>query len=230
MKKYSCIVVEDEPASQEILKRYINDFPQLELKSVCNNAFEAGEVLRKEAIHILFLDINMPRLSGMEFYRSMPDPPPVIFTTAYPEFAVNGFEVNAVDYLVKPFPFDRFVKAVNKFLESSRDSSDPVAGYLMLMADKKMHKVDFSNVLFVEGMGDYVKVHTLTKTLIVHLTLQKLQGQLPNEKFLRIHKSFIISLARLEYIEGNMAIINKQQIPIGQTYRNEFLSMLQKRS
>jgi DNA-binding LytR/AlgR family response regulator len=230
MKKYSCVIVEDEPASQEILKHYINDFPQLELKSVCSNAFEAGDVLRKEIIDILFLDINMPRLSGMEFYRSLTDPPPVIFTTAYPEYAVNGFEVNAIDYLVKPFPFDRFVKAVNKFLDSSHVSSDPVAGYLMLMADKKMHKVDYNNVLFAEGMGDYVKVHTIAKTLIVHLTLQKLQEQLPGDNFLRIHKSFIISLARLEYIEGNMAIINREKIPIGQTYRNEFLSLLQKRS
>jgi DNA-binding LytR/AlgR family response regulator len=229
MKKITCLIVEDEPASQEILKKYVGDFPALELKGVCSNAFEAGEMLQKEGVDLLFLDINMPRLSGLEFYRSLSEPPSVIFTTAYPEFAVNGFEVNAVDYLVKPFAFDRFVKAVNRAADALRGKSEGVAGYLMLLADKKMHKIDFDNLLFVEGMGDYVKVNTTTKTLVVHITLQKLQEQLPGEKFLRIHKSFIISLARLEYIEGNMAIINKQQIPIGQTYRADFLSVLQTR-
>lgn len=228
MKKITCLIVEDEPASQELLKRYVSDFPGLDLKGVCNNAFEAGEMLLQQSIDLIFLDINMPRLSGLEFYRSLSDPPSVIFTTAYPEFAVNGFEVNAVDYLVKPFPFDRFVKAVNRFADASRGRSE-TSGYLMLMADKKMHKIDFDNLLYMEGMGDYVKVNTTTKTHIVHITLQKLQDQLPTATFLRIHKSFIISLARLEYIEGNMAIINKQQIPIGQTYRAEFLSLLQSR-
>ncbi len=229
MKNISCLIVEDEPASQEILKKYVVDFPALDLKGVCSNAFQAGESLQKEEIDLLFLDINMPRLSGLEFYRSLTNPPPVIFTTAYPEYAVSGFEVNAVDYLVKPFPFDRFVKAVNRFIDSVRTKSSSLEGYLMLMADKKMHKIDFNTVLFAEGMGDYVKVHTNSKTLVVHITLQKLQEQLPSENFLRIHKSFIISLARLEYIEGNMAIVNKQQIPIGQTYRAEFLSLFQKK-
>ena len=221
-------MVEDEPASQEILKRYIADFPKLECAQVCNNAFEAGDTLRKVPIDVIFLDINMPRLSGIQFYRSLINPPPVIFTTAYPEHAVDGFELNAIDYLVKPFPFDRFVKAVNKFVDSMGQSGSPV-GYIMLMADKKMHKIDFEGILFVEGMGDYVKVHTGKMTLIVHMTLQKLQEQLPAETFTRIHKSFIISLLRLEYVEGNMAIVNKQQIPIGQTYRSDFLSLLQNR-
>jgi DNA-binding LytR/AlgR family response regulator len=137
--------------------------------------------------------------------------------------------VNAIDYLVKPFAFDRFVKAVNRFTDSLKIKPGSLAGYLMLMSDKKMHKTGYNDILFVEGMGDYVKVHTTSKMLVVHITLQKMQEQLPVDNFLRIHKSFIISLARLEYIEGNMAIINKQQVPIGQTYRNEFLSLLQTR-
>lgn len=230
MKKITCLIVEDEPASQELLRKYVNDFSGLDLRGVCSNAFEAGEKLQQESIDLLFLDINMPRLSGLEFYRAQNNPPPVIFTTAYPEYAVNGFEVNAIDYLVKPFPFDRFVKAVNRFTDMSRSRPHPLTGYIMLMADKKIHKIDHKNILFVEGMGDYVKVHADDKKLIVHITLQKLQEQLPGENFQRIHKSFIISLARLEYIEGNMAIIGKEQIPIGQTYRADFLTLLQKRS
>jgi DNA-binding LytR/AlgR family response regulator len=229
MKKIACLIVEDEPASQDILKKYVSDFPGLELKGICSNAFEAGEKLLSEHVDLVFLDINMPRLSGLEFYRSLTDPPAVIFTTAYPEYAVNGFEVNAIDYLVKPFAFDRFVKAVNRFTDGFKTKPGSLAGYLMLMSDKKMHKTAYNDILFVEGMGDYVKVHTTSKMLVVHITLQKLQEQLPVDNFLRIHKSFIISLARLEYIEGNMAIINKQQVPIGQTYRNEFLSLLQTR-
>lgn len=221
-------MVEDEPASQEILRRYIADFPRLECAQICGNAFEAGEALRRTSIDIIFLDINMPRLSGIEFYRSLTNPPPVIFTTAYPEHAVDGFEVNAVDYLVKPFPFERFLRAVNKFIDSA-DPSFAHGGYMMLMADKKMHKIDFDSVLFMEGMSDYVKIHTIGTTLIVHITLQKLQEQLPPKGFPRIHKSFIISLSWLEYVEGNMAIVNKQQVPIGQTYRSDFLSLLQNR-
>src|SRR5688500_725004 len=223
MKKITCMIVEDEPVSQEILIRYLQDYDSLELLAVCNNAIEASQKLGSIEPDLLFLDIAMPRLSGLDFYKSLSNPPYVIFTTAYPEYAVNGFEVNAIDYLVKPFAFDRFVKAVNRFTDSCKTTPDSLAGYLMLMADKKMHKTSYNDILFAEGMGDYVKVHTTSKILVVHITLQKLQEQLPVDNFLRIHKSFIISLARLEYIEGNMAIINKQQVPIGQTYRNEFL-------
>ena len=229
MKKISCLVIEDEPASQEILRKYISDFPQLECRHYCSNAFEAADILRSDRIDLIFLDINMPRLSGMEFYKSLVNPPAVIFTTAYAEYAAEGFEVNAVDYLVKPFPFDRFLKAVNKYIDIKE--SKPLADeYILLMADKKMHKVDVSSILFAEGMSDYVKVHTDKMTLIVLITLQKLQEQLPGYLFKRIHKSFIISIDRLEYVDGNFVVINKHQIPIGQTYRSEFLSFLQQRS
>ncbi|MEJ1237676.1 LytTR family DNA-binding domain-containing protein [Chryseolinea sp. T2] len=229
MKRISCLVVEDEPASQEILRKYINDFPQLECRQYCSNAFEAADVLRTDSVDLIFLDINMPRLSGMQFYRSLVDPPAVIFTTAYAEHAAEGFDVNAVDYLVKPFPFDRFIKAVNKFIDLT-ESKPGTDEYILLMADKKMHKVYLSSILFAEGMSDYVKVHTEKMTLIVLMTLQKLQEQLPPTHFKRIHRSFIISLGRLEYIDGNFVVIDKHQIPIGQTYRSEFLTFLQQRS
>ncbi|MGC3948608.1 MAG: LytTR family DNA-binding domain-containing protein [Chryseolinea sp.] len=227
MMRISCLVIEDEPASQAILKKYIDDFPRLECIRYCSNAFEAGDVLQHDRVDLIFLDINMPRLSGMQFYRSLMDPPAVIFTTAYPEYAAEGFEVSAVDYLVKPFPFDRFLKAVNKFIDQ-REATTPAENYVMLMADKKMHKVDFESILFVEGMGDYVKVFTERTTLIVLTTLQNLQEQLPGNIFRRVHKSFIISLNRLEYVDGNTVVIGKHQIPIGQTYRSEFLTSLQR--
>jgi DNA-binding LytR/AlgR family response regulator len=228
MIKISCMIVEDEPASQEILKRYITDYPALELTAVCSNAIEAGDKLREQSIDLIFLDITMPKISGLDFYRSLTNPPYVIFTTAYPEYAVSGFEVNAVDYLVKPFPFERFLKAMNKLQDLIQAHSKTASGFILLQAEKKMHKVNYDDLLFVEAMGDYVKVFTRDKLLIVHHTLQKLQELLPLTRFYRIHKSYIISLQGINYIEGNMVVINKHNIPIGQTYRADFIARLQK--
>lgn len=220
------MVVEDEPVSQELLKTYIADLPQLELVSVCSNAIAAGEDLRKMKVELIFLDINMPKLSGADFYAALINPPSVIFTTAYPEFAVNGFELNAVDYLVKPFPFDRFVKAVGKYMDQRKNVASP--SYIVLQADKKTYKINLTDIESIEAMGDYAKVKTVDKVLVVHQTLQRFSEQLPVTMFRRIHKSFIISLSKLQYIEGNMAAVAGQKIPIGQTYRSEFLDGLSK--
>jgi DNA-binding LytR/AlgR family response regulator len=229
MKNIRCIVVEDEPASQEVLKKYIADYPQLELAALCSHAIDAGEQLRKLSnIELIFLDITLPKISGLDFYRSLSNPPPVIFTTAYPEYAVNGFEVNAVDYLVKPFPFERFLKAMNKLQDQLKPNTPSFQDYILVQADKKTHKVNYDDILYMEAMGDYVKIFSAGKTLIVHHTLQKLQELLPSDRFFRVHKSYLISLQRIDYIEGNMVIINSTQFPIGQTYRGEFLARIQK--
>jgi DNA-binding LytR/AlgR family response regulator len=221
--KTTCMIIEDEPVSQELLRRYISDIPQLELTSVCSNAIEAGEELHKAKVDLLFLDINMPKLSGSDFYASLINPPAVIFTTAYPEFAVNGFELNAIDYLVKPFPFERFSKAVHKFFDQKKPFT-----FIVLQADKKTYKVDLDDIEYAEAMGDYVKVKTKSNILVVHQTLQRLLDQLPKESFKRIHKSFIISMSKMQYIEGNMAIVSGMKIPIGQTYRTELVAFLSK--
>jgi DNA-binding LytR/AlgR family response regulator len=227
--KITCMIIEDEPVSQEILMRYVKDYESLELLAVCNDAIEASEKLSSLRPDVIFLDITMPRLSGLDFYRSLSNPPPVIFTTAYPEYAVNGFEVNAVDYLVKPFPFDRFVKAVMKLRDVLQTSSKRDDQFIMLQADKKYHKVNVNEIQFLEAMGDYVKVFLSGKTLIVHQTLQRLFEQLPSTLFSRVHKSYVIALSKLEYVEGNMIIIGTNKVPIGQTYRNDFLNSLQKK-
>lgn len=219
------MIIEDEPVSQELLRRYISELPELELAAICSNAIAAGEELRKTKVDLLFLDVNMPKMSGPDFYASLIDPPAVIFTTAYPEFAVTGFELNAVDYLVKPFPFERFVKAVGKFLDQRKTKG---LSYIILQADKKTYKIDLSDIELIEAMGDYAKVKTKGNTLIVHQTLQKFADQLPAELFKRIHKSFIISISKLQYIEGNVAVVAAQKVPIGQTYRSEFLGKLSK--
>lgn len=226
--KITCMIVEDEPVSQEILKRYIEELESLNLVAICNDALEANHKLRTVRPDLLFLDISMPRLSGLDFYKSLVNPPEVIFTTAYPEYAVNGFEVNAADYLVKPFPFDRFVKAINKVQDLLRVSEPAEAPFLMLQADKKFHKVNVDDILLVEAMGDYVKVFLVNRTLIVHQTLQRLLDQLPPQQFHRVHKSYLISLGKMDYVEGNQIILKSHKVPIGQTYRSEFLTMLQR--
>jgi len=223
-----CLIVEDEPASQEILKAYIADYPNLSLVETCKNAFEANEVLMNRNIDLLFLDINMPGLSGMKFYQSLSHPPFVIFTTAYPEFALEGFEVDAVDYLLKPFPFDRFLKAVNR----AADRLKKVAGnqmkddFVLFKADKKIHKIFLSDIHYLEALGDYVKIHLKDRFIMVHETMQNLQNQLPEPPFCRIHKSFIVSVNKFSYIEGNSLQIGDQSIPIGNTYRDHFRELI----
>ena len=223
------MIVEDEPVSQEILMRYVQDYESLELAAICSNAIEASQKIASIDPDLLFLDIAMPKLSGLDFYKSLISPPHVIFTTAYPEYAVNGFEVNAVDYLVKPFSFERFVKAIGKVQTVMNVLSQTDTKFIRLQADKKIHNVDIGQILFLEAMGDYVKVVMQDKTLIVHQTLQKLIDQLPSQAFFRVHKSYAVSLNKLEYVEGNQIIIKSSRVPIGQTYRNDFLETLQKK-
>lgn len=229
MKKIRCMIVEDEPVSQEILMRYIQDYQSLELVAICSNAIEASQKIASIDPELLFLDIAMPRLSGLDFYKSLTNPPYVIFTTAYPEYAVNGFEVNAIDYLVKPFSFERFIKAMGKLQTMMNATVTRNSRFIRLQADKKIHNVDIDQILFLEAMGDYVKVVMQDKTLIVHQTLQKIIDQLPTDLFYRVHKSYAVSLNKLEYVEGNQIIIKASRVPIGQTYRNEFIEVLQKK-
>ena len=232
--KVHCIIVDDEPLSQEIIENYIQDIPTLELVKKCNDAFEAAEVLQNYDIQLIFLDINMPKLSGISFVKSIPNAPEVIFITAYPEFAVEGFEVEATDYILKPFSIERFMKAVNKAL---RKIATKQAGkyslqehaYLIIKSDKKMHKIDYNDLLYFNSIGDYVKVFTKNKVLITNDTLKSIEVQLPQQYFIRIHKSFIISINAIQYIEGNQVKVANELLPIGLTYKDKLIELLNKR-
>ncbi len=234
--KLKCLVIDDEPLAQEVLVQYIADCPSLELLNVCSDAIAAGEYLRSHPADLLFLDISMPRLSGIRFVKTLTQPLLVIFTTAYPEFAAEGFEYNAVDYLLKPVSFERFMKAVNKALEWAefrRQKEHPAevppapgCDYMLLRADKKIHKVDFSDIHFFEATGDYVKVHTRDKMLLIHETFLNLMAQLPDKQFARVHKSFIVSLAQIRLIEGNQVEVAGRMIPIGLVYKEGLLETL----
>jgi DNA-binding LytR/AlgR family response regulator len=221
----TCMIVEDEPISQELLQSYIAHVRELELVATCSNAMEAGEHLRKHPVDLVFLDINLPRMSGTAFYSSLVNPPAVIFTTAYPEFAVDGFELNAVDYLVKPFAIERFMRAVNKYFQQKKPEQST---YILVQVDKKTHKVELPDITVIEAFGDYVKIRVKENTLMVHQTLHRMEDQLPASDFRRIHKSFIISLRHLSHIDGNVAHVGEHEIPIGQTYRAGFMEALGK--
>ena len=222
----NCLIVDDEPLSREVLRNYIYDHPDLELAGECKDAFEAMGDLEQKAIDLIFLDINMPKLSGINFYKSLNQKPMVIFTTAYPEFAVEGFELDAVDYLLKPFSFERFIKAVNKAKGKLPAAEKESTDFIMLKADKKMYRTAYDDILFFESLGDYVKVHTKERVLIIASTLKKLLTELPESRFLRTHKSYIISMSSVEYIEGNQIKIGEQMVSIGQAYREEVLARL----
>lgn len=229
MSSYKCIIIEDEPLAQNVLKKYIDDHPALELAATCNNALNAQPILNQESIQLIFLDINLPKLSGINFLKSLPHPPLVIFTTAYPEFAVEGFELNAIDYLLKPFSFERFLKAVNKAIEKLQKPvaiSQPADSFIFLKSDKKTYKVDLDSILYIEATGDYLKVLTTSQQLIIHNTLKNFLEELPADKFIRVHKSFVIAKNKILYFEGNYVRIGKEDIPIGASYKEEVLTSL----
>lgn len=222
----NCLIIDDEPLSRDVLRNYVQDHPDLNLQGECKDAFEAMTALEKTSVDLIFLDINMPKLSGINFYKSLNQKPMVIFTTAYPEFAVEGFELDAIDYLLKPFSFERFIKAINKLKGKSGSQEKEVSDFIMLKADKKMYRTAYDDILFFESLGDYVKVHTKERVLIIAGTLKKLLLELPESQFIRTHKSYIIAKSKVEYIEGNQIKIADQMVSIGQAYREGVLNQL----
>ncbi|MFN7911459.1 MAG: LytR/AlgR family response regulator transcription factor [Bacteroidota bacterium] len=234
--KYQCLIVDDEPIAQQILESYISQIDSLHIAGKCSNAFEALNVLHQEQIDILFLDIKMPSLSGLEMLKTLQNPPKVILTTAFSEFGVESYEFGIVDYLLKPISFERFLKAVNKIvipkstnLEKEENdeklSSDPT--FIFFKADKKIHKYYFSEILFIEGSGNYVKIHTKNdKPLMVLDKLIELYDKLPQKNFIRVHKSFIVNVSHIQKIEGNMLKIQDKSIPISATYKQKLEGLI----
>lgn len=230
-----CIIVEDEPLARDILETYVRDHPSLKLADSCKDAFEAQTSLAEKHCDLLFLDINMPQVSGINLLRTLVSPPLVIFTTAYPEFAVEGYELSAVDYLLKPFSFERFLKAVNKAQTILRSSAPkmPAPGtndFLFFKVDRKLKKVEVADIRFAEAIGDYVKLHTNQEVLVLSESLRNLREQLPESLFFRIHKSYIISLNHIEFVEGNYVRLGQSDLPIGASYREEFMEKLQEKN
>ena len=224
-KTIQCLIIDDELSSQRVLQHFITETEILDLKKTCSNTAEAFKYLQLHGgIDLLFLDINMPQQSGLDFYKSLQNPPKVIFTTAYPQYAVDGFEVNAIDYLLKPIAYERFLTAIKKVLDANI-SIETIDDFIILKENKTLHKVFFDDIQFAEASGDYVKVHLKDKTVITHSTFSKFIVQLPHY-FIRTHKSFSINLNKMHQVSGNQILIDEHTVPIGQTYKATVLKAL----
>jgi DNA-binding LytR/AlgR family response regulator len=235
-----CLIIDDEPPAQRILEKYIADIGTLKLEGKCNNAFEAMEMLHSKQIDLMFLDINMPKMTGLSFLQTLKNPPLVIITTAYREYAMEGFELDVLDYLKKPISFERFVKAVNKAVdrlqptqntapafvinENSRQQLDEA--FIFVKDDKITYRVDLKDIFYIEAVGDYAKIITSKKVYVTCQSMKKFESVLPSNRFIRVHKSYIIAVSKINSMEGNILNINNVQIPIGATFRKTFFDLV----
>ncbi len=226
-----CMIVDDEHLARTLLEEYVKKLPHLELVATCKNPLEAMEVLQHEAVDLMFLDIQMPELTGVEFLKSMRIKPSVIFTTAYSEYALEGYQLDVIDYLVKPFPFERFVKAVNKASELIRlkkmaEEQRPAQvmdEHIVVHADRKIYKIRLDDIKYIEGLKEYVSYFTEEKRIIALESLKRLEKILPSDRFMRVHRSYIVPFGRIKIMEGNQLEIGGKLIPVGRSYREEVL-------
>ncbi|MBX2965091.1 MAG: response regulator transcription factor [Cyclobacteriaceae bacterium] len=225
--KLNCLIVDDEPVARNGLEEYVNEVDFLHLAGKCENAIKASALLNEGNIDLLLLDIHMPKLSGIEFLKTLKNPPMVIFSTAYSEYALEGYSLDIIDYLVKPIPFERFFKAAQKafdFYELKQKaelSSMPSPEYFFIKCNHKFEKVNYSDVLYVEAMQNYCTIHIPDRKMITYITLTALEEQFPKERFLKVHKSFIISLEKVSALDGNEIVIGNARIPISRSLKDE---------
>src|SRR5215831_8701784 len=235
MKALTCLIVDDEPNALKLLEDHIRKVPHLQLMHKCFDAFEALEFIRANQVDLIFLDINMPQLSGMELAAMLPKGQKIIFTTAYSEFALEGYEYNAVDYLLKPISFKRFMQAISKLSTLDRaeeptpsKSSDDEGKYMFVKSGKQIIKVEYAAILYLEALKEYVCIYTTEEKLLVYKRMKDLEETLPSS-FIRIHNSYIININHLQKIDANQAIIGKEKIPVSSSYRDHLLELINKR-
>lgn len=224
--KMNCIIVDDEPLSHEVLQTYIRDIPAIEVVAAFDNAIAASAWLQEHQADLILLDIDMPRLSGLGFVKSLVDPPQVIFTTAYPQFAVEGFDLDATDYLLKPFSFSRFLKAINKALAKHEQNSVSLSSHLMVKSDKRIFRIPHREILYLEAAGDYVKITSQRKTYLSNDTMKHFEQMLPSGEFVRIHRSYLVAVASIDFIEGNQVVIEGNHLPVGKSYKDDLMNLL----
>ena len=218
MTDLTCLIVDDEPIARDILQQFVADAPGLTAVGECANALELMEVLKERRVDLIFLDINMPKLSGIDFLRTQTVQPNVILTTAYPEFALDGFELNVVDYLLKPIGFPRFLQAVEKV----KKVADQQEISITVKTDGKSYRLNAADIRFVESKGDYLQLHLSDKKIMVYMTMKKLM-ELCRGKLVRVHKSYAVSISTIDFVEGNLIHIGNSEIPIGASYKEDFL-------
>jgi DNA-binding LytR/AlgR family response regulator len=226
----NCVIIDDEPLAREGMSNYVREVDFLKLAGVCENPLELMKLLEQHAVDLIFLDIQMPKMNGLDFLKMVQNPPIVIITTAYPTYAIEGFQLNVLDYLLKPITFDRFFKSVNKAKDyyhlvtrSAPAATDPTADYFFIRCGSKYEKIYFNQILYIEGMQNYITIYTEKGKFVTLLYLKNLEENLDNRAFIRVHKSYIVSIDKIEAIEGNEIFIQSHRIPISRNYREEVI-------
>lgn len=237
--KITCMIVDDEALARKLLAEYVSKIPSLDLVASCANAIEAAAVLKSRPVELLFLDIQMPDINGINFVETLARKPLTVFTTAYTEYAVKSYELNALDYLVKPVAFERFFQAVGKAMDiiGSRSAypqtdvaTQEAQDYIFIKSDAKTYRVDFDDIDYIEAYGEYVLIHRGSDRLMPLLQLGKMEEILPASRFIRVHRSFIIQFSKIEAIQGNVIWIGKKEIPVSRTYREALTERVQRRN
>jgi DNA-binding LytR/AlgR family response regulator len=238
MKTVKCLIIDDEPIAAQVIQNYLEKLETFEIVKICNSALIAFEYLQENSVDLVFLDIQMPKISGLEFLKALQDPPKVIIVTAYREYAYEGFELDVVDYLLKPVSFERFLKAINKYNSSiydtlqSRNDSDTVPKgvdeFIWVRADRKNVKIAVKDIKYIEGLKDYVKIYVLDNMIISKIPLKKMEQKLPSKGFIRIHRSYLISISKITAFNNDGIEIERKMLPIGKNYKGSVLSFLEK--
>jgi DNA-binding LytR/AlgR family response regulator len=221
--KISCIITDDEPIARKGLQGYVSKIDFLDLRGVCEDAIQLNSLLKQQPVDLLLLDIEMPYVSGVEFLTNTANPPKVIFTTAYEQYAIKGYELDVLDYLLKPISFERFMKAANKAYDFFNSNQQDDKNYMFVKTDSKLEKVNFGEILFVEAMENYVGIYLNEKKLVIHSTLKSLQEKLPQQHFIQPHKSWLVNLNHIQSIEGNILHVGDYQVPISKYQKEEVM-------
>lgn len=231
--KITCIIVDDEPEARDIIAAHLSKISRIEVVAICNNALDAFNCINQHEIDLIFLDINMPEISGISFAKSINKNSKVIFTTAYREYAVEGFDLQAVDYLLKPISFERILKAVNNYFdihhkEEVLPSQESITNdFIFVRSDRRMKKINLSDIIFIESYSDYLKIYEVSETIITRENISTIEAKLPPNQFIRTHRSFIISISKIDSYSNEEIILNQKSIPISRSYKTEVLRRLE---
>jgi len=234
--KTRCLIVDDEPLARELIRGHVEKLENFEIVAECSDAMKALNVLREKQVDLMFMDIQMPQITGIEFLKTLKHPPKVIITTAYREYALEGFELDVADYLLKPITFERFLKAVNKYYQMIQDDVQVVANsgsekmpeesFIYIKENKKVVKVYLSEIKYIEGLSEYVQLFTDKRKIITKTSMAQMEEKLPSGNFLRIHKSYIVSIPKIEAFTANTIEIQGKELPIGRSFKNAVLNAL----
>ncbi|WP_074409328.1 LytR/AlgR family response regulator transcription factor [Aquimarina megaterium] len=231
--KISCIIVDDEPTAREIITSHLSKIDRIEVIATCSNALEAFNCINTQKVDLIFLDINMPKISGISFAKSINKDIKIIFTTAYREYAIDGFDLHAVDYLLKPIAYERLLNAIHNYFEVyhktelSKTIETSSNEFIFVRSDRRMKKVDFSEIIYIESYSDYVKIHCSSNTIVTRETISTIESKLPQQYFMRTHRSYIIAISRIDSFSNEEIIVGKKSIPISRNYKAEVLSRLE---